>query len=218
MAISELPRTEASFLLRQVSWDFYETCLAEIGDRAVRLTYHRGNLEMMSPSKEHERCKRAIGRMIEALTEELNVPIQSAGSTTWRRKDLDCGLEPDECYYIEHEAQVRGRDTADPSSNPPPDLAVEIEITASALQRMPIYAELGVRELWRYDGKTLSFLQLADDGQYHACPRSLSFPLLLVEDLTRFMDARNDTDETTWIRSFRAWVREHLLPGRKKTQ
>lgn len=218
MATGELPRTESSFLLRQVSWDFYETCLAEIGDRGVRLTYHRGSLEMMSPSKEHVRCKRALGRMIEALTEELNVPIQSAGSTTWRQRELDWGLEPDECYYVQHEAQVRGRDKADLASDPPPDLAVEIEITTSAVPRMPIYAELGVRELWRYDGKTLSILELGDDGQYHACPCSLSFPLLSVEDLTRFMDARNDTDETTRIRSFRAWVREHLLPGCRKTQ
>lgn len=74
-----------------------------------------------------------------------------------------------------------------------------------------------MRELWRYDGKTLSILELGDDGRYHPCPRSLSFPRLSVEDLTRFMDARNDTDETTWIRSFRAWVREHLLPGRPST-
>ena len=109
MATSELQPAESSFLLRDVSWRFYETCLAEIGDRAIRLTYHRGNLEMMSPSKEHERCKRAMGRIIEALTEELNIPIQSAGSTTWRRKDLACGLEPDECYYVQHESAVRGR-------------------------------------------------------------------------------------------------------------
>ncbi len=210
MATSELQPAESSFLLRGVSWRFYETCLAEIGDRAIRLTYHRGNLEMMSPSKEHERCKRAMGRIIEALTEELNIPIQSAGSTTWRRKDLACGLEPDECYYVQHESAVRGRDECDTATDPPPDLAVEIEISKPAVDRMPVYAELGIRELWRYDGESLCVWELGPGRQYEPATRSLSFPFLPLEEVSRFMTARNQSDETTWIRSFREWVREHL--------
>jgi Uma2 family endonuclease len=210
MATSELQPAESSFLLRNVSWRFYETCLAEIGDRAVRLTYHRGSLEMMSPSKEHERCKRAMGRIIEALTEELNIPIQSVGSTTWRRKELECGLEPDECYYVEHESAVRGRDEWDTATDPPPDLAVEIEISKPAVDRMAIYAGLGIRELWRYDGESLSVWRLETGNRYERSARSLSFPFLPLEEVSRFMAARNQTDETTWIRSFRAWVREHV--------
>lgn len=215
MATTEPTRTEARFRLNGVSWQFYETCLAEIGDRRVRLSYRHGNIEMMSPSEEHERFKHLLSRLINTATEELNIPIRGAGSTTWRREDIDAGLEPDECYYIQHEPQVRGRDDVDLEVDPPPDLAVEIEITKSALDRMAIYASLGVPEVWRFDGQTLSVHALGEDGQYHQRDRSPSLPFLPPAELTRFLKARNDTDETTWIRSFQTWVREHVA-GRSK--
>lgn len=214
MATVHQAPSETRFFLPGVSWQFYEACLAEIGDRPIRLSYHRGNLEMMSPSREHERCKRLLGRMIEVLTEELDVPMQSSGSTTWRREHLDSGLEPDECYYIQNEPRVRGRDELDLAVDPPPDLAVEVEISRCAVDRMAIYAGLGVPEVWRYDGARLRVCQLDENQQYQTRRRSVALPFLPPEEVERFLARRNDTDETTWVRSFRAWVRESILPDR----
>lgn len=214
MAITEMTGAESRFLLRGVSWEFYEKCLEEIGDRAIRLSYRRGRLEMMSPSGEHERFKRLLGRMVETMTEELAIPVQSAGSTTWRQEHLDSGLEPDECYYIQNEPTIRGRDRIDLATDPPPDLAVEIEISRSAVDRMAIYADLGVPEVWRYDGETLQVFWLNRDREYERRPGSLAFPFLPLEHVVRFLDNRHDTDETTWIRSFRQWVRTELAPKR----
>ena len=172
MATATPVSAERRFLLDGVSWQFYETCLAEIGDRPIRLTYRNGSIEMMSPSEEHERFKRLLARLVDAATEELNIPIRSSGSTTWRKQELDAGLEPDNCYYIEHEAQVRGKREVDLDVDPAPDLAIEIEITTSAVNRMAIYAALGVPEVWRFDGQTLSIHGLAEDGAYHRLDRS----------------------------------------------
>jgi len=216
MATTAQTAAEPRFLLNGVSWEFYETCLAEIGNRHVKLTYRRGKLEMMSPSREHERCKRLLGRMIEVFTEELNIPMQSGGSTTWRMRHADSGLEPDECYYIQHEPLVRGKEEVDLAVDPPPDLAVEIEITRSAVDRMAIYADLGVPEVWRFDGRALSIHELGPDGTYQRRDRSRNLPAMPPEEINRFLAARNNTDETTWIRGFRRWVREHVLPTSEK--
>ena len=86
---------EQRFLLENVDWNFYQDILRRLGDRPVFVTYDRGSLELMSPSRRHESYGRIIGRMIEALTEELNIPIVSGGSATFRREDQDRGLEPD---------------------------------------------------------------------------------------------------------------------------
>jgi Uma2 family endonuclease len=212
MATTTEAATEMRFVLSGVSWQFYEACLAEIGDRRVRVSYYRGDIEMMSPSEEHDRFAYLLGRLIEIATLDLDIPIRGVRSTTWRREDQEAGLEPDECYYIEHEPQVRGKRTVDLAVDPPPDLAIEVEISRSAVKRMAIYAALGVPEVWRFDGQTLSIHLLGDDGSYHQQPCGRNLPMLPPEDLSRFLAARDVSDETTWIRSFRKWVREHVLP------
>jgi len=105
--------TEARVVLSGITWSTYEAILADMDNRPIHLTYDRGALEIMSPSEEHERVKKLIGRMIEAMTEELNIPIRSAGSTTFRREAKQRGLEPDECYYVASEPRVRGKDDFD---------------------------------------------------------------------------------------------------------
>lgn len=100
-----------SVVLHDIDWDTYQSLLRQIGDRSIRLTYDQGTLEIMSPSPEHERFKRYITRFIDALTEELDMPCASAGSTTWSRADLEKGLEPDECYYLTNEPKVRTNET-----------------------------------------------------------------------------------------------------------
>jgi Uma2 family endonuclease len=206
----EMPQAGNCVVLRGVSWQFYENCLAELGDRPIRLSYYRGTLVMMSPSKQHERYKKAIGRMIETLTEVLNIPIQSAGSTTWRRRARQSGLEADECYYIQREAEVRGLDESDLSVVPPPDLAVEVELSPPPVDRMAIYANLGVPEVWRYDGRRLAILGLGRDKAYHPRRRSACLPMLPPGEVTRFLATRSEMDETKWIRAFRKWVKDAL--------
>jgi len=107
-------------VLDGVSWDFYEQLLEEIGDRPIRVTFDNGSLEMMAPLPLHERWKKRIARMIELLCVELDIEIDTLGSTTFRREDLAKGLEPDECYYVQHADDVRGKKELDLAVDPPP--------------------------------------------------------------------------------------------------
>jgi Uma2 family endonuclease len=199
---------ETRVVLSGISWPTFEAILAETKSRGTRFTYDRGYLEMMSPSREHERAKRFIGRMIEAATEELGIPISSASSTTLKAEWDERGLEADESYYIANESRVRGRDELDLRKDPPPDLAIEVDISSSSLDQLSIYATLGVPEVWLYDGVSLKVLQLQPDGTYSQQRQSCAFPFLPLDGIEGFLARRDETDETTWIRSFRAWVRE----------
>ena len=206
MAVGHL-QAENRVVLSGISWSTYESLVAETKSHGTRLTYDRGYLEMMSPSREHERLKRYIGRMIETATEELGIPMSSASATTLKAQWEERGLEADESYYIANEPRVRGRDEIDLRVDPPPDLAIEVDISTSSLDQLSIYADLGVPEVWFYDGTTLKVHQLQSDGKYAQQARSPSFPFLPLEEIERFLARRNETDETTWIRSFRAWVK-----------
>ena len=150
--------------------------------------------------------------MIEAMTEELNIPLRSGGSTTFKKELQEKGLEPDECYWVANEFAVRGRADLDPDIDPPPDIAVEVEISRSVLNRMGIYASLRVSEVWRSDGQSIIVARLQDDGTYVQVARSPSFPWLPLEELSRFLVASATMGETEWIRSFRSWVRTVLAP------
>ena len=144
---------EQRFVFSNMDWPSYLAMGEILRDRPIRMTYDRGVLELMTTSPEHEKAKKLLGRFVEALTEELDIDIASGGSMTCRREDEEGSLEPDECYWIEHEEQVRGRIDIDLESDPPPDLAIEAEISRSVLSRLGIYARLGVPEVWRTDGQ-----------------------------------------------------------------
>ena len=206
MAVVE-NRTAGHVVLHNIAWSTYEAIVAENRNPGTRFTYDRGMLEIMSPSEEHERFKRLIGRMIETMTEELEIPIRSAGSTTWKSEIREQGLEPDECYYVANEPRVRGRREVDLAVDPPPDLAIEVEITSSWIDKVPIYAGLGIPEVWRYDGKTLQVEQLQPDGTYARQDQSSAFPFLPLAEIPQFLERCDATDETTCNRSYRQWVR-----------
>jgi Uma2 family endonuclease len=196
---------ESRVVLHGIPWSTFEALLAASDNRGARFTYDQGNLEIMSPSDLHERVKRLLGRMIETATVELNIPIRSGGSTTLRNQLKARGLEPDECYYVANEPAVRGR-KIDLTIDPPPDLAVEVDISTSSLDQLKIYATLGVPEVWTCDGVALKVFRLQPGGDYARQARSPTFPFLPLEELERFLARRDETDETTWIRSFRAWI------------
>ncbi len=206
MTVMALP-SEERFVLYDLDWEFYESLLARLDNRPVFVTYDHGTLELMSPSQKHDKSSRLICRMIWVLAEEMNLPISSAGSTTLKRQDLRVALEADECFYIQNESRVRGKDEIELPADPPPDLAVEVEITQRLKGRLSIYAELGVPELWRYRDGTLSIHVLRADGAYEQAARSPTFPQAPLDELARFVEAGRMQNETEWIKVFRAWVR-----------
>ncbi len=199
-------------LLHGVRWSTYLALLEDMGNRHLRLTYDDGSLEILTLSPRHEWSKKLIGRMIEAMTEELSIPIRSGGQTTFKKELQKKGLEPDECYWVANEAAVRGRADLDIDLDPPPDIAVEVEVSTSALDRLAIYATLRVSELWRSDGQEISVWQLKNDRTYAPVDRSPSFPWLPLAELSRFLAGSATMSETAWIRSFREWVRTEVAP------
>lgn len=213
MTTTTLTQAANRFLLKNISWQTYEALLKDLeSQRGIRLTYDRGLLEIMTPLAPHERNSRLIGRLVEALTEELNIEICSLGSLTCKREDLARGLEPDECYYIQNEPVIRSLEQIDLNQDPPPDLAIEIDITSSSINRLALYASLGVPEVWRYDGSRLIIYQL-EGGEYKVCDRSSTFPLITSSEIIRFLELRKSNGETALIRLFREWVRNQVQQG-----
>jgi Uma2 family endonuclease len=205
-------------VLRGIDWDGFETILKAIGDQpAVRLTYDRGDLELMAPSLDHEETGSLLGRMVETVTQELRIHCRAAGSTTWRKQAKERGLEADECYYIASFPQVRGkRKIIDLNVDPPPDLAIEVEISRSALDRMDIYAALRVPEVWRYDGEAAHIHVLQDDGTYAEVDTSPSLPFLRPEEIVHWLrQAETIEDHSEWGRRLSEWVRAELALRRE---
>ncbi|WP_019502063.1 Uma2 family endonuclease [Pseudanabaena sp. PCC 6802] len=197
-------------LLHDISWQTYQLLLHDFAQQpAMRLTYDRGELEIKMPLDPHETYKKLLGRLVEALTEELGIEIRSLGSRTCDREDLARGLEPDQCYYIQNESAVWDKEQIDLTIDPPPDLAIEIDISSSSIDRMDIYANLGIPEIWRYDGRSLVIYNLRDK-QYQVCDRSVALPLLTVSGLERFLELKKTTKENALIRLFRSWIRENM--------
>jgi Uma2 family endonuclease len=204
-------REKQKLMLYDVSWEEYTQLLRGFGNRHLRLTYDRGTLEIMTLTHEHESDSTILGRFVVTLTEELNMPIKEGRSTTFRKRKTQKGLEPDNCYWIVHEAQVRGKKVINLRIDPPPDLSIEVDITHSSMNRMRIYASLGVPEVWRWDRKGLSFLVLNSDGKYDTVTTSPTFPIpICPADLIPFIAMRTQMDENAVIREFRNWVRAKL--------
>ena len=187
-----------------------------VGERHIRVTYDRGTMEVTMPSQKHEQDAQLFGLLVPRLAEELDIPSEPLGMTTWRKPDAEKGLEADQCYYIKNQAVVREREILDLDIDPPPDLAVEIDITSSSLNRMGIYAELNVPEVWRYDGKVVTFLILRRDRQYVVSEESVSFPGLRPSDVERLLELGRTMDKLRWSRELRDWVRDELIPRRSQ--
>jgi Uma2 family endonuclease len=198
-------------VLHDVDWETYSRLLHIFAERpCFRLTYDRGVLEVMSPLHEHDSDGRFLGRLIVVLTEELGLEVKAGGSTTFRRRRRRRGLEPDESYWIASEPRVRGKRRIDLRVDPPPDLAIEVDVTRSSLDRMGIYAALGVPEVWRLDDGTLTFNVLQQDGRYAAGPHSLAFPLITPADLAGFLALHDQMGENAAVQRFRDWVRQRV--------
>ena len=212
-----IPNFLERILLHNIAWDTYESLLADLAEEHVFLTYDQGNLELMSPLPKHDKAGVLLARLIFAYTEIRNIPISSFARTTWRRRGLAKGLEADESFYVKNEPAVRGRTDIDLQKDPPPDLAIEVDITRNTLKKEEIYAALGITELWRFDDEKLVIRQLTPERRYVQTDVSPSLADLPAAEIQRFMDLRHTMSETAWILSFRQWVQDHF-PTQDRTQ
>jgi Uma2 family endonuclease len=208
MATQALTQIEQRVELSGISWQTYETLLHELRDRRLRLTYYYGNLEIMTPLPEHEFYKKVVGRFVETLAEELEIKIVPLGSTTFKLPET-VGAEPDECFYIKNLRVIQKKKKLDLDLDPPPDLVVEIDITSSSRNRFAIYADMGVPEIWCYNGQVFMIYQLRD-REYIPCNQSLAFPNLPLIEIQDFLEQATTTDYLDTIGAFRRWVKHQI--------
>jgi Uma2 family endonuclease len=201
------PPTEVIHL-SGISWQTYETLLQELSDRHLRLTYNRGTLEIMAPSPEHEFSKTMMGRFVETLAEETNLQIYPLGSTTFKRPELS-GAEPDECFYFRNIGAVRGKKRLDFTKDPSPDLMVEIDVSSSSSNRLQVYADLGVAEVWIYNGESLIIKQL-QNGTYITSQESQFFLNVPIPEIAQFLQQAETIDYLELVQTFRNWVRSQM--------
>jgi Uma2 family endonuclease len=194
-------------VLSNVSWETYEMLLEDLAGRsAPRLTYDRGQLEIMSPTPEHERLNRRINLIVDIVAAELDIRVDVLGSTTFRREDIDRGFEPDSCFYVAKADRVRGKKRIDLGKDPAPDLVIEIDITSSSIPKMPIFAHFGVPEVWQYDGSSLRMSKL-EGNEYVSIDRSLAFPIITSRVLEDFLAKSQEwEDHPRLVRFIRDWV------------
>jgi Uma2 family endonuclease len=197
-------------VLENINWEELETILQDWGEsRSSRIAYDNGKLEIMTPLPEHEVNKVYLSNFIEILLEELDLEFCPLGSTTFRNQAMLKGIESDSCFYIQHEAMVRGKYRLDLAQDPPPDLAVEIDITHRS--HPEIYQALGVPELWQYEQGKLKFLLLVD-GKYIESPTSANFPNLpLLEVIPQYLAQCCTEGRNKGIKAFRSWLKEQNL-------
>ena len=205
-----------SLILDDISWQDFEEILLELGNsRPSRLAYDNGTLEIMTPLPEHEYFKTVIGDVVKDVADELEQDYESYGSTTWRRRAKVAGLEPDDCFYFQNEAAVRGRVDLDLQRDPPPDLALEIDVTSKSLDRLPIYARLGGAEVWRYipgseGGLGELRLYALRGDEFEEVRASLVFPQLPIQELPALIERHRYEGRRALRRATRVWVRGNL--------
>ena len=197
-------------LLRDVTWQEFETIVDELGEhRAARIAYDTGVLEIMAPLLKNEIEKEIISDLLKALLEELDIEFRSLGSTTFKNQIMLQGIEPDQCFYIENESKIRGKKRLDLTQDPPPDLALEVDVTSRT--HPSIYEALKVPELWRFEKGKLQ-IKLLQNGSYVVSEQSKYFPnLTLAEILPEYLEQSKTAGRNSVIKAFRNWVREQIL-------
>jgi Uma2 family endonuclease len=211
---------EQRIVIRGLSWDLYDRLSDAISEgQHVHLAYDGKDLEIMTTGRIHEAFKDLFGRFVNAVTYELRIRNSGAGETTWKRSEIEQGLEADQCYYfepakLEADAEGRARRSNDIADYPNPDLAIEVDISASQVDRPSIYAALQVPEVWRFDGESLTIETLEPDGNYLAVEASRFLPIRAVE-VVRWLVEEDLSDKLAWERRLRAWIRDELAARMK---
>lgn len=195
-------------VIHGVSWRTYESLLDDFPDcQAPRFAYDRGTLEIVvTISSEHEETKRTIELLVDLIAGGLGTDIRRVGGMTVRREDVQQGFEPDSSYYIQRAALVRGR-RIDPAVDPPPDLIIEIDVTSDSFRKFPLFAGLGIPEVWRFDGERITIHALRA-GTYEESSASLALPVLSSEALNRFLEDSRTLPPSDWLLSVLAWAQQ----------
>jgi Uma2 family endonuclease len=194
---------EQKVILKGVTWETYIRLLSENQESAgIRFNYDRGVLEIMVLSFEHETLKHTLALIVELLSGEMNIDVEGAGSTTFRREDLSKGFEPDACFYIVYAKQMRGKKDVDLTKDPPPDLVIEIDITSPSLAKLPIYLAAGVPEVWRYSNGKLAFLKLKESA-YIEQDESSMLPKVTSSLVNTLLECSKQMSRPDWLRRVR---------------
>ena len=199
-----------SVVLHGISWKMYRKLRNMPENHNIRMTYDRGELEIMSPSRAHEGIATLLGTLIDIWTMELEIPFVSCRTMTIRRAVFERGFEPDNCYYVQHEPQMWNKKKINFKTDPPPDLAIEVEVTRKLLNKTEIYAAFRVPELWCWSGNTLKVLELSKDGEYVPRDTSICFPKLPIAKIEEIVRQLGTVGDTTLLLSFRDWVRDNV--------
>jgi Uma2 family endonuclease len=201
--VASIPATRGSLILRGVRWETYTQLQADFADsHAAHFAYDQGDLEIMVLSLQHEKLKHLLTALVELIAEEAEIDLEGAGSTTFQRVDLARGFEPDASFYFTHAEYIRQKNKIDLLVDPPPDLVIEIDITSPSLDKLPICAALGVREVWRYEGEQISIFRLETDG-FVQCQTSAVLPGVKRNDLTRLLREGQHLPRPVWSRRVR---------------
>jgi Uma2 family endonuclease len=202
----------ARVLLREVPWELYQNLREEEANWNVRMTYDSGDLELMSPSQRHE----AIGYRFEvfmiALAQALGFEFEALAHTTWKNELAEKAKEADACYYLANYERIRGK-TINLEIDPPPDLAIEVEISRSAIDSLPIYNALGIPEVWRFDDEELTVHLRQPDGSYLEADHSLALPFIQPAEVVHWLKKADELNANMeWMRQVQEWARVELAP------
>ena len=203
-AIEHLPRG-ASLVIPQVDWEDYELLLENFGKRHLHVSYDSGRLEIVSPLPRHEMYGRFFDSLVREFATAHKLTVEMLGQTTWKRRALAKGVEADACYYVQNAERVIGKEDLDLEIDPPPDIAVEIDITSNSLRKLAIYAALSVPEIWRYNGKTIHMYTLAG-SKYVEIAGSNILPGLTGSLLAELIELSRTHGQTKALEAFRRQI------------
>ena len=201
-----------TLIYRDVAWEEYEDLLEEMGaGYSARISYDHGKLEIHMPLPIHDFIKICLARLLFALADEMGMDVNGLGSTTFKYKDWLAGLEPDECFYLSNDPRVLGVRRFDPNiPPPPPDIAIEVDITSESLSRFHIYQQLGVPEIWRCDEQQFQFYHLTETG-YVDASTSRAFPMLTTQQMAQFLERCVTEGQSAALREFREWLKSQQV-------
>ena len=203
---------DQKIIIRGVDWQVYDYLDEAISeDQHIRLAYDGEDLEIMTTGYSHERFKELLSKFVAAVTKEVGIPRNTAGETTWKRPRLKRGIQADQCYYFDPDklSAVKTawtRKAKKIADYPNPDLVIEIDLSGPKIDRPGIYAKLRVPEIWRFDGESVVFEQLQDNGSYIRVARSRFLPVT-AKDVLRWLIDEESSDELAWERRLDAWAR-----------
>jgi Uma2 family endonuclease len=198
----------ATLVIHEFDWVDYERLVDALGERShLRINYDCGRLEILSPSTPHEEYARLLDLIVFVFCEAFDLNFRSFGGATWKKKAFAVGLEADACYYTRSAPLIDGKNVIDIKSDPPPDIAVEIDLTRNSLRKFRIYASLSIPEIWRYDGKAFRLYALTDD-KYVQINDSRLLPGLTGSMLAKVIEEGKTGKTMDALKAFRRRIQE----------